>query len=85
MSYDIYWKKNVVKDLGKLELEDKERIIDKIEWFAENPDRKRNIKFIGKYECLRYRIGDFRIFFSKNDENQEINILAVDKRPQAYR
>lgn len=85
MSYRISWKKEAVKDLEKLELEEKERITDKIEWFAENPDRKRNIKYVKKYGCLRYRVGDFRIFFLKNDEKTEIEILAVERRPRAYR
>lgn len=85
MSYQIEWKKGAVKDLEKLDLENKERILDKIEWFAEKPNRKRNIKYIQKYDCLRYRIGDFRIFFLKDDESEVIEILAVEKRPKAYR
>ncbi len=80
MSYEIFWKKEAVKDLEKLELEDKQRIIDKIEWFAEYPDRKRNIKNIEKYGCMRYRIGSFRVYFLKNDEKNSIEILAIDKR-----
>lgn len=85
MSYRISWKKEAVKDLEKLELEERERIVDKIERFAENPDRKRNIKYIKKYGCLRYRVGDFRIFFLKDDEKEEIEILTVERRPRAYR
>ncbi len=80
MSYEIFWKKEAVKDLEKLELEDKQRIIDKIEWFAEYPDRKRNIKYIEKYGCMRYRIGSFRVYFLKNDEKNRVEILAIDKR-----
>lgn len=64
MSYSIEWKKEAVKDLEKLELEDKERIIDKIEWFAENPERKRNIKYIKKYGCLSMLSGWGLEFFS---------------------
>lgn len=84
MSYQIEWKTEAVKDLEKIELEEKERIIDKIEWFAENPNRKRNIKNIEKYGCLRYRVGDFRIFFLKNDEETKIGILTIERRPKAY-
>ncbi len=85
MSYEIFWKKEAVKDLDKFELKDKQRIIDKIEQFAEYPDRKRNIKYIEKYGCMRYRIGYFRVYFLKDDEKKRIDILAIDKRHQAYR
>lgn len=85
MSYELRWKKEAVKDLEKLDHEKRQRIVDKLEWFAERPNRKRNVKYIEKYGSFRYRIGDFRIFFQKLDEEEVIEILTIDKRPQAYR
>lgn len=85
MSYDLEWKKEAIKDLEKLDTEEKERIVDKFEWFAEHPGRKKNVKHIEKYDSLRYRVGDFRIFFLKHDEEKTIEILTVDKRSKAYK
>lgn len=85
MSHEILWKKEAIKDLQDLELEEKERIVDKIEWFAGHPNRDRNVKYIKKYGCFRYRVGDFRIFFSKDNEEELIEILAIERRPRAYR
>ncbi len=85
MSYDLEWKKEAVKDLEKLNMEERQRIVDKLEWFAEYPDRKKNVKWIEKYSSFRYRVGDFRIFFLKDDEEETIEILTVEKRSKAYR
>ncbi|MDY6789093.1 MAG: type II toxin-antitoxin system RelE/ParE family toxin [Candidatus Nanohaloarchaea archaeon] len=85
MSYEIEWKKEAIKDLQKLETEEKERIVDKIEWFSGYPKRRKNIKFIDKFSCHRYRIGDFRVFFRKNNDDSLIEILAVERRGKAYR
>ncbi|KXB05921.1 hypothetical protein AKJ52_02810 [candidate division MSBL1 archaeon SCGC-AAA382C18] len=71
MNYELKWKKETVKDLEKLDQEKKQRIVDKLEWFAERPDRKRNVKYIEKYGTLRYRIGDFRIFFQKTTTKKQ--------------
>ncbi|MFP4116170.1 MAG: type II toxin-antitoxin system RelE family toxin [Candidatus Aenigmatarchaeota archaeon] len=85
MSYDLEWKEEAIKDLKKLSTEERERIVDKLEWFTEHPDRKKNVKWIEKYSSLRYRVGDFRIFFLKHDEEEVIEILTIDRRPRAYR
>lgn len=85
MSYSIQWKGEAIKDLNKLQIEEKVRIVDKIEWFAQHPQRKKNVKYIKKYDCLRYRVGDFRVFFVKDDEKETLQILTVEKRSQAYR
>lgn len=85
MSYDLEWKKEAIRDLEKLDTEKRQRIVDKLEWFAEHPDRKRNVKYIEKYDSLRYRVGDFRVFFLKHEEEKLIEILTIDKRPRAYR
>lgn len=85
MSYELKWKKKAVKDLEKLDHEERQRLVVKLEWFAERPDRKRNVKYIEKYGSLRYRVGDFRIFFQKDDDEEVIEILTIDKRPLAYR
>lgn len=85
MSFDLKWKKEAIKDLEKIEIEEKERIVEKVEWFSQYPDRKKNIKFIDKFGCHRYRIGGFRVFFRKDNEAELIEILAIEKRDKAYR
>ncbi|GEM_PF-921065 len=83
--YDLKWKKKALKKLDKLEKEQKQRIRKKLEWFSQHPNRSKNIKYIEKYDCLRYRIGNFRIYFEKDQNEEIIRILNIDKRPQAYR
>lgn len=85
MSYSLEWKKEARKDLEKLETKEKHRIIQKLDFFIEHPDRTKNIKPIEKFGCLRYRIGNFRIFLQKNEKKEKIEILAIEKRQTAYR
>jgi len=85
MSFDIEIKPEAQKDLNKLEKKQAQRIISKLEWFAQRPNRSKNVKYVEKYDSLRYRIGNFRIFFEKDNENEILHILTIDKRSQAYR
>lgn len=85
MSYTIRFEKQAKKDLEDLNKGKKQRIITKLEWFAERPERSKNVKYIDKYNCLRYRIGDFRIFFEKNNNKETISILTIEKRSKAYK
>lgn len=85
MSYTLKFEEQAKKDLDGLNHVKRKRIIEKLEWFSQHPDRSRNVKYIEKYNCLRYRIGNFRIFFEKEKKDEEIKILKIEKRPKAYR
>ncbi|MFW5902344.1 MAG: type II toxin-antitoxin system RelE family toxin [archaeon] len=85
MPHTLKFEKRAKKDLEELNHIKRKRIINKLEWFSQHPNRSKNVKYIDKYDCLRYRVGNFRIFFEKNKEDEEIIILKIDKRPKAYR
>ena len=53
---------------------------------CQEPHFGNNIKKLHDYspETLRYRIGDFRLFYSVNDPEKIVNMLTVYYRKDAY-
>ena len=52
----------------------------------QNPYFGKNIKKLMDYkpETWRYRIGNYRFFYTINDAKKIINMLTIDKRGDAY-
>ena len=76
------------KDIKKLDRQIAKRIIEKIEWLAENPNLLRfSIKHMPKeLEGLqKYRIGDWRILFWVDHSKKEIILYGVDHRKTIYK
>jgi mRNA interferase RelE/StbE len=71
----------VIKDLQKIPVNDRERIINKIEAMQDDlqGDVKRLTNFTPEY---RLRVGDYRILFEL--EEQTIIVYRVKHRSQAY-
>ena len=83
MNYRIVFKKSVVRDLKKIDKEQAEKIIKKIE--DELPRKAATLPVLtGKFSGLRkFRIGDFRVIFSIIGKTALI--LRIRHRKEAYR
>ena len=83
MSYKIGFKKSVSRDLKKLNKDDAERILDKIE--QDLPEKADTIPMLkGKFSGLRkFRIGDYRVIYTII-ENTAL-VLRISHRRDAYR
>ena len=83
MSYKIAFKKSVSRDLKKLNKEDAERILDKIE--QDLPEKADKFPLLtGKFSGLRkFRIGDYRVIYTII-ENTAL-VLRISHRRDAYR
>jgi mRNA interferase RelE/StbE len=81
VQYQIEFKPKVIKDLQKIPVNDRERIINKIEAMQDDlqGDVKRLTNFTPEY---RLRVGDYRILFEL--EEQTIIVYRVKHRSQAY-
>lgn len=76
------------KDIKKLDRRDSKRIIEKIEFLAENPKLlKHFVKYLPKEldGLQKYRVGDWRVLFWVDDKNKEIVLYGVDHRARVYR
>ncbi len=83
MNYKIAFKKSVVRDLKKIDKEQANRILKKIE--DELPPKAETLPILtGKFSGLRkFRIGDFRVIFLIIGDTALI--LRIRHRKEAYR
>lgn len=88
MSWKVIISPEAEKDLDNLENEVEERIKEKLSEIKDKADSgidpEHYLKWINKYEIHRLRVGDFRAFTDFDNENKEIQVLAVMKRDDAY-
>lgn len=84
MNYGLEFSEKALKKLRKLEEGERKRILNKLKWFSNHPDRSKNVKYVEKFDALRYRVGDFRVFFHKKDEEGKIRVDTIVRRPRAY-
>ncbi len=83
MNYKIALKRSVARDLKKIDKEQAEKILKKIE--DELPEKAETLPVLtGKFSGLRkFRVGDFRIIFSIIGDTALI--LRIRHRKEAYR
>ncbi len=83
MNYKIAFKKSVSHDLKKIDKEQADRILKKIE--DELPQKADTLPTLtGKFSGLRkFRVGDFRVVFSIIGDTALI--LRIRHRKEAYR
>ena len=81
MHYQIEFKPKAIKDLQKIPVNDRERIINKIEAMQEDlqGDVKHLTNFTPEY---RLRVGDYRVLFEL--EEQTIIVYRVKHCSKAY-
>ena len=80
---EIRYKASVAKDIKKLDREDRNRILSKIEFdLIQDPDRGEKLK--GKFKgLLKYRVGDYRIIYTKIPDG--VLILRIGHRRRIYK
>ncbi len=91
-SYRIFETDEFQKKLNKLIKKDYEFVYKKLKEYIypqiiEEPAFGKNIKKLKGYnpETWRYRVGDFRIFYSISDKEKIVYILTIDKRKDSYK
>ena len=82
----IEWGTRAIRDMGRLAPKDRERIIAKIEQYAEDPaSLARQVITLtgGKYR--RLRVGSHRVIFAtEHEESPTMVVLRVRHRREAY-
>ena len=83
MSFNIAFKKSVARDLKKIDKDQIDRILIKIE--TELPEKAENFPTLsGKFSGLRkFRVGDYRVIYSIIGDTALI--LRISHRREAYR
>jgi mRNA interferase RelE/StbE len=83
LSFNIAFKKSVARDLKKIDKDQIDRILIKIE--TELPEKAENFPTLsGKFSGLRkFRVGDYRVIYSIIGDTALI--LRISHRREAYR
>jgi len=84
-SYKIYWKKSAEKDLLSLDQKIVPRIIDNIESLAKNPFPIHTRKLHGTNKIYRIRVGNYRIVYLADTEENIVTIYYIRHRKEVYR
>ncbi len=79
--------KDLESDFGGKSFKIKLKLADVVySQIRQNPYFGKNIKKLRNYEpeTWRYRVGDFRFFYSIDDRGKTILMIAADNRADAY-
>jgi mRNA interferase RelE/StbE len=79
MNYKIIFTPNAEKQLDKIDIENKTRIIDGIIALGGNPRTRGCAKLKGFDRLYRIRAGDFRVIYEVDDGERTV-IVAIIKR-----
>jgi addiction module RelE/StbE family toxin len=82
LSYKIAFKKSVSRDLRKIDREQADRILKKIE--KDLPEKTDNFPFLtGKFARLKkFRVGDYRVIYTIIEDTALI--LRISHRRESY-
>ena len=82
----VEWSVRSIKDMRRLSPGDRERVIAKIEQYAEFPEGLANqVSSLTNSDYLRLRVGNYRVIFSVDNSTVAIMlVLRVRHRREAY-
>ena len=84
MSLNIEFTDRANKQLANLRADDRNRILDRLRAFGEEPDRRHDVRpLIGTEGLWRLRMGDWRVIFERAETS--VLVLRVLHRREAYR
>jgi mRNA interferase RelE/StbE len=83
--FSIIFTRSARKELEALDATIVRRIFPQIEALAREPRPRACRKLQGEENLWRIRIGDYRVIYAIYDQRQEIDIIAIRHRREAYR
>jgi len=83
-SYRIEIKRSAARELERLPLKDRRRIVSKIRDLTREPRRCGSQKLSGE-ESYRFRQGDYRVVYTVDDTEPSVTIFRIGHRRDVYR
>lgn len=85
MAYYIEFTDIALKNLKRIPRKDQELILENIEKLAQDPENKSNVKKLYSFKfSYRMRVGNYRVFFEREDTLKIIDVLDILHRKNAY-
>lgn len=86
MSYQIRYEKSAIDTLKKMPKPIRKRIVEKIEWLAENVDNVIHKSLQGNLaDFYKLRVGDYRVIYELDQTEMKIFIDKVGHRREIYK
>lgn len=83
--YEIILERRVERDLRQLAADTFRRVIAAIEALADDPRPPNCRKLTGSDNDWQVRVGDYRVLYEIDDENQMVRVMRIRHRREAYR
>ena len=83
--YEILFKRQVEKDLRKIDRRYRKTILDEIEGLKKNPRPTNSRKMLSTEMTHRIRVGDYRVIYQVDDKNKAITVFYIRHRKDAYK
>lgn len=83
--YQILLPKPVEKQLDRLPVEVRDRLVQRISTLAEEPRPRGSVKLKGKSEEYRIRVGAYRVRCEVRDDEATVLLLYCKHRKDVYR
>jgi mRNA interferase RelE/StbE len=85
MAYSVNYEPEAVNDLDQLTQTTRVRILKKIEWLKNNFDQISPLPLTGNLSGFyKLRIGDYRVIYEFDKENQIIYVNRIGHRREIY-
>lgn len=85
MKLTIVISKSVQKQIDDLPNDVRERVLEKIQNFADEPRPDGVVKLKGSDNEYRIRVGDYRVRYEIDDESQLVQLLQCKHRKDVYK
>lgn len=83
-SYKIQIKRSASRELERLPLKDRRRIVSRIKGLAREPRPHGSEKLSGE-ESYRFRQGDYRVVYTVDDTEPTVTVFKIAHRRDVYR
>ena len=84
--YELAFHPAVTRDLRGLDKITRLRILDKIQWLLEHVDEMRHKLLTAQWaRTYRSRVGDYRVVYGIDREQNKVIVYAVGHRREIYR
>lgn len=81
--YTVEYRRAALRELGRLPLKQREKVVDRIDALEMNP-RPRGSKLTGYVDLYRIRSGVYRVVYQLSDDPPLVTIARVRHRRDAY-
>jgi mRNA interferase RelE/StbE len=82
--YEVTFSRSAAKELEALDAGVVRRIYPKIESLSEQPRPSGCRKLTGEENLWRVRVGEYRVIYKIDDDNEIVDIVRVRHRSRAY-